>query len=81
MQFETCGIYFSAKREAELIDFYFCWNEKAEDFPAYSYQMACPIAYTFAPAVPRLQLGLLKGEEEKYISAYLYHNQSKRKKQ
>lgn len=49
MQFETFGIYFSAKQEAELIDFYFCWNEKAEDFPAYSYQMACSIAYTFAP--------------------------------
>lgn len=46
MQFETCGIYFWAKLEAELIDFYFylCCNEKVEDFPAYSYQMACSIA-------------------------------------
>lgn len=56
MQFETCGIYFSAKQEAELIDFYFyfCWIEEAEDFLAYSYQMACSIAYNFPPALDGL---------------------------
>lgn len=73
MQFETFGIYFSAKQGAELIDFYFYFsgNEKAEDFPACSYQMACSIAYNFPPAVDRLQLSLFKGEKEKYV-IYLF---------
>ena len=78
MQFETFGIYFSAKQGAELIDFYFYFsgNEKAEDFPAYSYQMARSIAYNFPPAMDHLQLSLFKGEKEQYISTYLYSNQN-----